>query len=324
MCDTLFASIDIRTLNPNIDYLSNLRNAITVKSEGFNYLSNYNYFNGKHRNFIIEVQGPHVTIKGSLAKYFKGENYSVMTPQEIKLALKRLSKNLGIPVEKFTLTRVDIGECFFLNEPPKKYIDCLINIDRAETYPKKGTKYFIRSRQTLAFYDKMKELQKKDPATYTWLRRLKGNSNLLRYELRFTSKLSTIFKLKKIKVVHLYSSNFLARLAQEWINHYKMINKVKIENIVGISTVKDLERLLVFQGLKSHGNIEDSIKWIDATGKSNGWNAMTMSRAKRRAKEILNNHFLVTDSYLINELNYAIANSKILEEFVLNKTDCAI
>ncbi len=317
MIDTVNIVLNMRDL-PQKGYNGRIRQCLENIKDIIDSANNVECFFGNHRNMKIMVKGDQVTIMGSLTKYLYNENFTVLTKADIKISLKQLSKSLGIPVERGTLTRIDIADNFFVQEIPNNYLESLISINRAYTDCRKGTKYFHRSRQTLVFYDKIKELDKNDPITSKRFKLKYGHQNVLRYELRLMRKLPALLNVPKVKVALLYSSSFLNKLALQWVNHYDLVNKNKLQINKLILTAKQFQMFLIYKGLKTYGNIDDVTKWINQMKIINSWDAMTTSRIKRLIKDVLNHNYLVEDSDLMNELNEKIKNSFLCKEFIIN------
>ena len=133
MIDTVHIRINIERdlILKSKDYIQRLLNVITVDKEGIKHTTGTKYYIGKFRNFIIEIDDNNVAVKGSLAKYYKGNNLEFFGREEIYKALKMLSAELGLNVEKGRLSRIDVADNLYLTTAPKKYIDLLIGIPKS-------------------------------------------------------------------------------------------------------------------------------------------------------------------------------------------------
>lgn len=317
MIDTIHIRINIiEHLIQGKDYIQGLLNVMTVKREGTNHITGTKYYHGKFKNLIIDIDGNKIAIKGSLAKYYNGNNLDFFSREDLIKALKMLSTELGLNVERGRLSRIDVADNLYLSTTPKKYVDLLIGIPRANAFKKGQTKYIERSCSTCVFYDKKKELYKKDVHTFNKLNKSGSNANVLRYEIRYERKLRQLFKVKTVKVALLHSTTFLNKLAEGWINQYQLITKVKQESYNEITIVSQFKKLIMFKGIIALGGFETVGKMIDDLKAINNWKYMPAYNLKQLSKTISNDEFLVDDLPLIEELDAAIADSDIVKYYI--------
>lgn len=141
---------------------------------------------------------------GSLQKFFKGNNYSSFSVAEAQLAITTLGKSVGIPLDRFILSSIEIGVNIPMSKEPMIYID-MLSYYRIKKWPftlmkplAKSSQYHGRycrlSEYEIKFYDKTFE------ATYRKTK-LKDTvpSNVLRYEIQLFSKKYHVFGFKNIK-----------------------------------------------------------------------------------------------------------------------------
>ena len=176
MIDTLNISIDRSAINDDIDLVGEIGARIEVNP----YDSNELKVEGKLGNLKVEVTGMEVRVRGSIAKYFRGDNLETLSIEELKGAIKKLESELGIPVRKGRITRVDMAGTFQMKEKPLLYLKKLGWLEGYNRGPFSGdTLYYTRGKKVqLCFYDKGKEMKKKGQEV--------PPGNLLRYECRFS------------------------------------------------------------------------------------------------------------------------------------------
>ena len=78
-------------------------------------ISEYKPFEGGsgHINGLrVTVTAKHVKVSGSLSKYFRGTNLDSLTLLQVEKAIKQLGKDLGVPMIKADVERVDMAENF--------------------------------------------------------------------------------------------------------------------------------------------------------------------------------------------------------------------
>ncbi len=319
MVDTVRIEVDImEDLPQGKDYITRLLKVIddqkerTDKHRGITTPK----IIGKHYNFIIAITNNRfISIQGSLTKYLKGNNFDCLTADEIKQALRLLSKHFGFNVECGTLKRIDIADNLYLSEKPKRYVDSLLRVRNVNPWVNRNTKYFELSQVTIAVYDKLKELEKNDPTLHHIIKRDSPNQNVLRFEVRLLKQLNKLFKVKKVKAVLLYSPSFLCQLARQWYQKYESITKATEELSLNVTSLPQLKRALIYHGVKAHGGINAVINLIDVLKEEGNWVGSTPARAKSALKEIMNDGLLVKKLSLIEELDEAVANSNIITIF---------
>ena len=179
MIDTLNISIDRSGIDENIDLIEEIGARIDVNP----YDSNELKVEGKLGNLKVVVTGMEIRIYGSIAKYLKGDNLETLSLEKLKMAIEKLEKELGIPVRKGRITRVDMAGTFQMKKKPLLYLKKLGWLEGffRSTYTPDSL-YYTRGRERekviqLSFYDKGKEMRGKGLEV--------PPGNLLRYECRF-------------------------------------------------------------------------------------------------------------------------------------------
>ena len=196
----------------------------------------------------ISVTENRIKINGSLSKYYYGNNCETLTLLDTKEAIKRLSRELNIPIDKADLIEVDIAENFEMTHSPDRYIAKLQSLGSSHPNKWNNTTYFPINGAMLRFYDKGKESRQRGN------RRLKRErcplpegekKNLLRYEMKFKkAKIRQVFG-RQLKAKDLYNKQVFWRFIAEWFGTYEDIGKIsdKLLDITfeQIKSTKDLE-----------------------------------------------------------------------------------
>lgn len=302
MIDTIHIRVVLEFLT-----IQNLINLIEVTSNGNYERTGRSFIKGKFKNFIIEISGQEVTIMGSLTKYYHGNNLEFLSPQEIKAALKRLSFELGFKVELGRLSRIDIAENLFLKYPVKEYTS-RFRPNSKHALIQDG---YQTSRTACVYYDKVKELKKNDPVTYELLIRSNPRAKILRFELRILRRLAKIFNVRVVKVVYLYSSSFLKKLARLWLKEYRGIQKTSQPIPINVCSPKELKNALMFLGLKSLGGIDKADDILMLPRAEYDWPYSQTYKLKQLFKSLSSKEYLVKVPSHITELDRAINSSKI-------------
>lgn len=151
-------------------------------------------YKGKIKNVEFRVYDSIVKVAGSLHKFCKGNNYSLMTFKEAQSSLIKLSKVCGIPLENFIVTSIEIGVNMQMEQDPKAYLNIIRGYKGLPFIPMtplsktsqiRGVRCKL-SEYDIKFYDKTFEtilkgrIKKED--------RKEIPINILRFEVAFSGK----------------------------------------------------------------------------------------------------------------------------------------
>ena len=196
----------------------------------------------------VSVTDKRIRIEGSLSKYYYGNNIRSLTLEHTKEALKRLRRELNVPMDKADVVEVDIAENFEVENSPELYISKMQSLGTSHPNKWKGTTYFPISGSMLSFYDKGKESRQRGK------RRHKREScplpererkNLLRYEMKFKkAKIRQVFG-RQLKACDLYNKQVFWQFIAEWFGAYEDIGKLSDRlfdvSFEQIKSTKDME-----------------------------------------------------------------------------------
>ena len=182
--------------------------------------SSFNY-SAKIKNLKVNYRGRTLWIEGSLHKYAKKNNYSLFTYDEARNVLYELSDIIGIDLQYFIVTKIELGLNMCMVYEPKKYIDIIHSYRHNRFYymtPMAGTSKIRGCRCKLSeyeikFYDKTFEVIHSDKVKV--VDRDTIPINILRYELAMSRK-----QLKSIGLKNVTGKNLLSPL------HYTRFKRV--------------------------------------------------------------------------------------------------
>lgn len=160
--------------------------------------------------------------KGSLCKWFLGDNVQEMGRGDTKRAIEKLSDTLHLPMERAAVTRLDVAHNLLMRYPPGVYYNHLGGLRYATRLQEPEGIYYKQGAGRLAFYDKAKETQRgggQIPEICT------GN-NILRYERRFDKRLSHYLQEPEITAATLYNEAFYIKVVKMWLQAYRAIDKI--------------------------------------------------------------------------------------------------
>ena len=194
-------------------------------------------------NLKFTYAGKRLKIEGSLHKYRKGNNYSLFTYEEAKNVLHELSDIIGIPLNRFVVTSIELGLNIQLDKDVVNYLHTIKSYKSNRFIPMtplKGTSKLkgckcVFSEYSIKFYDKTFEAIKKERT-----KREEVPANLLRYEIRLSRK-----QLKSLGFTNVTGQNLLSPL------HYTRFKRL----------MKRIFDKIVFDDtLDYSGCLEDDIK----------------------------------------------------------------
>lgn len=306
MIDTVKLWIDSSTAG-NIDLFA-VANCLTNVSE---HSYEHGFFtSGTLKNCKVNIHATGISIIGSLAKYYFGDNLQTLTRSGVEQAIQNMSDELHLPICKAKLNQIDLATHFITKYPAFYYYSLLGDkkyFKRLQAT--KDTLYYNTWLKQLVFYDKGLEAQSKNvkkPPIYQ-------NVNLLRYELRHKGRLNKQFNLTEVSGATLYQERFYIDLINRWIKEYMNIQKIKRLTITNIETVKTPNDALemIFGILLCKSGLNDVDYLIsDLKARKTFTDPKYYSRVKSKIKELMNNPEITDNSDLINELDRNVKEIK--------------
>jgi len=231
---------------PDVDFLSETANYFDVTSE--------NNFDGEivlsgilENKFKVTVKNSIVNLSGSICKYYLGDNFQTLGRSDTKRAIERLSDTLHLPIDKSTVSRLDIAQNFIVKQQVYNYYNHLGELKHAGRSPVTNgigeieSLYYYKRNSVLIFYDKVKEQKTKCQS----IPELYQNRNVLRYEQRYLRRLPNVFNVECVTASMLYNEEFYMDVINRWRDNYfniKKINDITL-NFEAMRTKTDLYNL---------------------------------------------------------------------------------
>lgn len=178
---------------------------------------------GSLKGLSVSVSRYQMKVKdGSLCKWYFGDNYKTMGRDDMQMAIEKLSDTLHVPIDKATVTRIDVAQNFITKHPPEVYFNHLGLLKYATRLQEPHGLYYSQKLGRLCFYDKNREQKShKEPVPEPY-----SGRNVLRYEQRYTSRLAAQFKMYEVTGATLYDETFYIALLDRWRESYKAIQKI--------------------------------------------------------------------------------------------------
>lgn len=261
------------------------------------------------QNYKIICSSLGVSIKGSLAKFYLSDNFKTLTRSDTEKAIEKLADELNLPINKAKVSRLDFAANIMMDCKPEKYYDYLGDCRYYNRLVQPKSIYYTNGLRQKIFYNKIAEANsKKMIIPDVW----KGQ-NVLRYELRFISRLPKEFNKAEVTASHLYDEKFYMDVFDRWHDEYETINKKQNINMNfdNISSPKDFERQLMLKAIDDIGGPERAMQIIEELRDRKVFSKPEYySRLKKGIKSLCNSPRHTTKSDLISELDKKIAECK--------------
>ncbi|MFA7418890.1 MAG: phage/plasmid replication protein [Melioribacteraceae bacterium] len=260
MIDTIHITLYSK-IKPKQEFFKNLKNDLKTDASTGEVIANWK---GTWNNFkIYYYDNNRLQMQGSLAKYyFGGQNLYTLDRTLIKKAITKMSREIGLPIHEGVVTRLDLGDNFFVPNPVNEYTTFFGSL---AYFPKSVIKngetiYLGNNTRKIIFYDKIKEMNsKKVEYPKTFKGRGTSNSQILRYEVRIlkVKKCSDIKEILKkndspaFLVELLYEKEFYNSLVDIWLDYFERIPKINtiVANTTKLNSVNSLREYLAYLGL---------------------------------------------------------------------------
>ena len=248
------------------------------------------YTKFKIKNLLISNYNNACTIKGSMARYYLGDNSKTLSLLTFREAVKQLEYDLGIDLMNAKVTRIDIAANFRLTHPIYQYLKYLKqnNYLKICDFNNGRGKLFKNKSRAKNFYDKS----------------ITRDENKLRYEyqLKNSKTIRNKLNMPEVTVKNVCSQSTYIKLIELWRNEYYLIlRKKKVNhNIEKIRTPTELKLYLAKIGLQyinfteivNNSNVELSVK--------------QRYKLKKTIKDLLADEIILKNYKLINELDFKI------------------
>jgi len=210
------------------------------KSEHHNVKNDSNYLQGDLKNMRVTLNESSISVKGSLCKYFYGNNIDTLNLTTTREALAQISADLSIDINKASVSRIDFSTNIVTDYTPTIYYPYLGELSRFERCEQPNSIYYNQEAKKLLFYDKIAEAKKKQMP----IPKQHIGDNLLRYELVLKRDVPRYLKYNGLYVQDLGSEELFKKLLHIWYGYYQQIQKhSKTIKIMAdnIKTPKDVE-----------------------------------------------------------------------------------
>lgn len=280
MVDTVNLSCYSRDMG-GINFIDQTAKYLNITGEHYN--ENGIYLSGSIGNLGLYIRGETLRInKGSLCRWYMGDNWQTMTREDIANAIGSLSDLLHLPMESAVVTRLDIAHNIDLQHPTSTYMGHLGEYYPYRRLPQPDGVLYAGAKRQLLLYDKLKEQKhKREPIPEQYQDR-----HTLRIEQRYTSAPHKAFGVEVLRASDLYNEERYRDIVQRWGDSYlgiKKINDVSInyDFMKGVKDMNLIGRLLFIEQMGGELNVLQQTTEAQRQGKITRYQADELKRTIR-------------------------------------------
>lgn len=250
---TMFDTVNFRLTADEVGAVSFIEETpCHLTDVGFHYYGGDTFVTGNLDGLKVTANQWQVKVKdGSLCKWFLGDNYKSMGRADVQQAIEKLSDLLHLPMNRASVTRLDVACNLITQHPTGVYYNHLGSLAYAKRLQQPNSLYYVKRDERLCFYDKNREQRAKREA----VPELYSGRNVLRLEQRYMCRLPGVLKVPAVTGANLYDEAFYMMLLDRWRDTYKAIRKVNDTqlNFSIMKTRRDLQRLGILTLIDSVG-----------------------------------------------------------------------
>jgi hypothetical protein len=266
------------------------------------------YYSGNLKNYRVNLSGQGISLKGSLAKYFLTDNFHTLTRSDSARAIEMMSDELCLPIHRAIVRRIDFAPNLLMDNKPEAYFNYLGECQYYDRLIQPNSLYYSNKLRQKVFYNKIAEGKAKGLILPdVW----KGQ-NVLRYEIRFLSRLPKQFNQPEITARTLTDEKFYMAIFDKWHSEYEAINKQNSINLnfSKMNSPKDFRKQLELIAINYIGQ-EKIMQEIENLRHQKAFDKPEYySRLKKEIKELCKTPEMTTSSELISELDKKIKAAK--------------
>ena len=263
------------------------------------------YVTGGLKNLNITQSEQGISIKGSLCKWYLGDNLQTLTMGDTKLAIEALSETFNIAIVEAKVKRIDVAQNLIMKHNPTIYFPYLGDCQHFDRIKRNTSLYYQNGNRIKVFYDKIAECKSNGAEVH----KVFQNQNLLRFELRYLQRLDRAFNVAEINAKMLYKEQFYINILDRWVDEYRNINKLTKMVFKDNTQLKpkDFIDQLLLQSILNMGGQSTILEMVDEARKKGQFERPEYaSRAKSMIKEICRLESITEPSELVQELDRKI------------------
>ena len=291
---------------PKVNFMQEVPCYLDPETVAFHDFNGGQVVTGCVGNLKVSINGNQIKVKdGSLCKWYLGDNFQTMRRGDVQKAIEKLSDTLHLPMEKATITRMDVAQNIIVKHSPSVYLNHLGMLRYAKRLQEPDGLYYIRKTETLCFYDKIKEQKTRGEP----IPELYKGKNVLRYEQRYVKGFSCQLGKESVTGALLYDKAFYVTLTKRWLDRYKDIGKLNdiVLNLKAMTSKRQLYKMGVLSMVERVGGEVEMISQINEAQKRGDLTSKQAFDLRKEIKEACKvKEGLTVESEAIAELDKKI------------------
>lgn len=291
-------------------YLQRVPTLLTNVKEIYKQDTREVYITGSILGMSASISNAGISLKGSICKSYLKDNFQTLTRQDTQRAIEQIQDFTNLPIFLADVKRVDFAQSLTTTQNPQNYFTFLGECHHYKRLTQPKSLYYQNGMRTKLFYNKIAEGKAKGQIIPSiW-----ANKHILRYELRYTSRLPYQFNKAKVQATDLYNEVFYMDMVERWIKEYESINKnnsiLDKMNTKQIETPKDFITQMALLQIKDIG-IQKTFESIEQLKAQNQFkNKEDYSRLKATIRKICSTDVITEGSTLVAELDKKVKQVK--------------
>jgi hypothetical protein len=291
-------------------YLQRVPTLLTNAKETYKQDTGEVYFNGSILGMSVSVSNAGISLKGSICKSYLNDNFKTLTRQDTQMAIEQIQDFTHLPILQADVKRIDFAQSLTVSQNPQSFFTFLGECHHYKRLTQPKSLYYQNGMRTKLFYNKIAEGKAKGQI----IPPIWANKHILRYELRYTSRLPYQFNKTQIQAFNLFDEVFYIGMVERWINEYKSINKnnsiLDKMNTSQIETPKDFITQMALLQIREVGiqKTFESIEQLKAQKQFK--NNEDYSRLKATIRNLCKTDLLTEGSTLVAELDKKVKQVK--------------
>jgi hypothetical protein len=206
---------------------------------------------GKFKNLQVKINASCLTVSGSLAKYYFGNNLEILDRQTTKTAIEMLSDDLLLPIGEAQLYKLEFGTNLIMQQPVSQYFNALVSARYYERTSYKHGIQFINSQRSKSFYDKAAEMRRSKIELPQELK----SKNILRYEVRIKERVPK--QIGAVNLSEIVTPIFYRKITQRLQKEYFSIRQAhSLRNGARLNSRKQLHEFALAALVQMLGGVE--------------------------------------------------------------------
>jgi len=309
MYDTLYLWLPNEAIKES-GYLQRVPTLLTNTKETYKQDTREVYYTGSILGMSASVSDAGISLKGSICKSYLNDNFKTLTRQDTQRAIEQIQDFTHLPINQAKTSRIDFAQSFIVSQDPNFFYQFLGECNHYKRLTQPKSLYYQNGMRTKLFYNKIADGKAKGQIIPSiW-----ANKHILRYELRYMSRLPYQFNKAQIQAKDLYNEVFYMDMVERWIKEYESINKnnsiLDKMNIQNIKKPNDVFMQFALLYIKVSG-INEAIEVVEQLKAQNQFKHKEYySRLKADIKKLCKSEVLTENSSLVAELDKKVKQVK--------------